>query len=190
MRSPFSLISLVGDAEQRQAVRSAPLGDVVTDLAFQTTEAGSFTLSAEVPTGWSAVVTDREAGTSVDLAADVLSFTAQAGDWADRFTLSVAPALTTSSSAESDLSLRIGAVYPNPTVGFAHLAVEVDQTQPVTAALYDALGRRVALLFEGLLGGGPPTLLDFDTQGLAPGVYVVRVQGSTFAESRRLIVLR
>lgn len=54
----------------------------------------------------------------------------------------------------------------------------------------DALGRSVATVFDGPLAAGSVQTLAVDTSRLAPGVYVVRVTGETFAQSRRLVVAR
>ncbi len=52
----------------------------------------------------------------------------------------------------------------------------------------DALGREVLVVLDGEASGA--VRLDVDTSRLAPGVYVVRVAGATFAETRRLTVVR
>jgi photosystem II stability/assembly factor-like uncharacterized protein len=78
---------------------------------------------------------------------------------------------------------------PNPSRGAARLTLGVGEAQHVTAALYDALGRRVALLHDGALEAGTHALA-FDGAGLPGGVYVVRVTGETFAATRRVTLVR
>ena len=95
----------------------------------------------------------------------------------------------TSSEAGPGLA-SLGDVYPNPTASGASLAVEVASAQRVTATVYDVLGRQVVRAFDGPLAPGATALLRFDTERLAPGTYVVRLQGETFAVSRRLSVAR
>ena len=84
--------------------------------------------------------------------------------------------------------VEVGMPFPNPTVGGARLSVRCATPQRVTAEVYDAVGRRVGRVSEQTVSG--PAELDVDTRGLAPGVYVVRVAGETFAETRRLTVAR
>lgn len=84
----------------------------------------------------------------------------------------------------------LGDVYPNPSASGATLAVEVETGQRVAAVVYDALGRSVATAFEGPLAPGATHLVRLDTSDLAPGTYLVQVQGETFAASRRLTVAR
>jgi hypothetical protein len=93
-------------------------------------------------------------------------------------------------SVEAPAGFALTAVHPNPTCGAAALTLTVDRAQPVTAAVFDVQGRRVATVFDGEAGAGVPLDLAFDTDRFAPGVYVVRVSGATFAESRRLVVVR
>lgn len=52
----------------------------------------------------------------------------------------------------------------------------------------DALGREVAVLFDGEASG--PVALSVDAGALAPGVYTVRAAGATFVLARRLTVVR
>lgn len=94
------------------------------------------------------------------------------------------------SSALSTAEAMLSAVRPNPVRGEAGLTLRVARDQRVTAAVYDVQGRRVATAFAGPVRAGVPVEITLDTRGLAPGVYVVRVRGETFAESRRLAVVR
>ena len=77
---------------------------------------------------------------------------------------------------------------PNPATRHAELTLALDRPQYVRAVLVDALGREVALLHDGEAVG--TLALRVDGGGLAPGVYVVRVVGGTFAESARLVIAR
>lgn len=80
----------------------------------------------------------------------------------------------------------LDAPFPNPTVGRAALRLHLGRTQPVRVAVFDALGRRVAVLHEGLLPAGAHSFA-LDTAALPSGVYVVRASGERVA-SRRLAV--
>ena len=53
--------------------------------------------------------------------------------------------------------------------------------------VYDALGRQVGVAHEGLLEVGRHAVR-LPVSGLAPGVYVVRVERSGMASTRRLTV--
>jgi hypothetical protein len=103
------------------------------------------------------------------------------------------------STPSDEVSVEVGlagpyalAAYPTP-VRAGHEAtvdVAVRTAQPVTVAVYDVLGRRVATLFEGELPGGETKRLRLGVRGLASGVYVVRAVGEAFVATRRLTVVR
>jgi FlaG/FlaF family flagellin (archaellin) len=82
------------------------------------------------------------------------------------------------------------AAYPNPVRSRATVGVAVREAQRVTVEVYDVLGRRVTVLHDGPLVAGGTERLALSAQGLASGVYLVRVTGETFAATRRLTVVR
>ncbi len=85
---------------------------------------------------------------------------------------------------------RLTAPYPNPSSGQAVLELTVEQAQEVRAGLYDALGRRVAVLFDGEVEANAPVRLRPGGERLASGVYVVRVVGETFTAQQKLTLVR
>ncbi|MEM8602166.1 MAG: choice-of-anchor B family protein, partial [Bacteroidota bacterium] len=82
---------------------------------------------------------------------------------------------------------RLQAAFPNPTSGRTTLTLTLDQAQEVSVVVYDALGRRVATLFEGALGAEAARSLVFDGSGRPAGLYVVRAVGETFSETQRIV---
>jgi len=76
----------------------------------------------------------------------------------------------------------------NPARGATAVRLSVDRPQAVRAELVDALGRRLAVLHDGLASGTVD--LAVDASALAPGVYAVRAQGEGWAEAVRLTVVR
>ena len=86
------------------------------------------------------------------------------------------------------LRARVG--LPNPAAGRAALELRVGRG---AGGARDGRGRARADGRDGVRGhalGGPVADAGRRDVGLAPGVYVVRVQGATFAETRRLVVSR
>jgi hypothetical protein len=85
--------------------------------------------------------------------------------------------------------------YPNPFNPVSRLAVLVARTADVRVAVYDVLGRTVAVLVNGPMQAGSHTLL-FDGAGLASGVYFARMTavpvdgGETVSAVKRMILLR
>ncbi len=85
---------------------------------------------------------------------------------------------------------RLSNVSPNPASGVAFVSLAVAEAQTVRAELYDALGRRVATVFDGAVGARETVRLTAAPAGLAAGTYVLRVAGETFSDARRLTVAR
>ena len=78
--------------------------------------------------------------------------------------------------------------YPNPFRGTTTLTVELPQAHPATVAVYDVLGRRVALLHDGILAAGRHPF-QIDAGSWAPGVYVAHLVTPTVARSLHMVVV-
>ena len=79
---------------------------------------------------------------------------------------------------------------PNPFRGETAMELMVRSPQTTQATLYNTLGQRVATLFDGRVAPDRPLRLDISARGLTAGVYLVRIQGETFATTERLVVVR
>lgn len=82
------------------------------------------------------------------------------------------------------------AVAPNPVVGSAQIDLTVATTQDVRVALYDALGREVAVLFDRTMTAGQQAYIAMTTTSLPSGVYVVRATGTDLSLTQRVTVVR
>jgi len=80
------------------------------------------------------------------------------------------------------------AVYPNPTAGRATVTLALPQAAEIRAAVYDVLGREVAVLHEGSLASGSHRLA-FDGE-LPTGVYLVRATSDGVCAAQRVTVVR
>lgn len=81
------------------------------------------------------------------------------------------------------------AVFPNPSRGEATVRLDLDVPQRVVLAVYDVLGRRVALLHEGPLSAGSSSH-PFDGVALPAGVYFVRATGTGYTEASSFAITR
>ena len=87
------------------------------------------------------------------------------------------------------------AVWPNPAASRGTVRLSVSTAaRHATAQVYDALGRRVAVLHDGPLATGAHDF-GFAASALAPGIYVVQVRvtpavGAAWTEVRRMTVAR
>lgn len=79
--------------------------------------------------------------------------------------------------------------FPNPASGSVSLRMALPLPGPTRLAVYDALGREVARLVDGDRPAGDQTVV-LDTDQLAPGVYVVRIESGGEVATRTLTVVR
>jgi hypothetical protein len=91
--------------------------------------------------------------------------------------------------AEAPLVFALSAPYPNPFNPQTRVTLSVDRAQPVTVAAFDALGRRVAVLHDGMLEAREH-LFTLDGSRLASGLYVIRASGIGTQISRRVALLK
>ena len=89
---------------------------------------------------------------------------------------------------EASPPLRLSAPRPNPFSASTRLELTVDEPSEVTVAVFDALGRRVAVLHEGPLRASTYTLR-VDAGDLPPGLYLVRATDGRGATATRSVAL-
>jgi subtilisin family serine protease len=90
------------------------------------------------------------------------------------------------SAPESPVSLVVS---PNPSREHTDLRLTLGSPQHVRVEVFDGRGRRVALPHEGTLPSGVQRIT-IAREALAAGVYLVRVTGEEFAESRVFVRAR
>jgi len=72
-------------------------------------------------------------------------------------------------------SFEVSPAYPNPFNQQTTIAYRLQEADWITAKVYDLLGREVRLLLQNELQSGEQVLL-FDADGLASGIYFIRLQ--------------
>jgi len=80
-------------------------------------------------------------------------------------------------------------VTPNPVGGAGHVRYTLPVAGAVRLAVYDVLGREVAVIADGTVATGSHEVA-LDAAGLAPGVYVVRLATGADVLTRRVTVAR
>ena len=170
---------------------------VTVPLAVSVPEAGSYEIAlesmpgtignrpviVEIFDGMTPSVLEDGAPVVFEATADDTAPGAITGRFSVRVSLGVGVA--TEDAALESASL---AVYPNPSASVATVALEVAESVAVRVAVYDALGREVAIAFEGAATGRVEATID--TRRLAPGAYVVRATGDGFVQALPLTVAR
>ncbi len=79
----------------------------------------------------------------------------------------------TQSRSRAEVRFALGAPYPNPSAGSVTVPLTLGRAAEARVVVFDMLGRRVAVLAEGLLGAGRHALT-LEAAGLPAGVYLVR----------------
>lgn len=91
---------------------------------------------------------------------------------------------------ETPGSYQLRMVGAHPVRTEAQFMLSVPTAQPIEAAIYDALGRRMAHLYQGSLNANTVAPLRWSTHNAAPGLYFLRIHGSSFAATEPFIVGR
>ncbi|MEL6446112.1 MAG: T9SS type A sorting domain-containing protein [Bacteroidota bacterium] len=84
---------------------------------------------------------------------------------------------------------RLASVYPNPVSTTAQVDFSLPTAEEARVEVYDLLGRRVAVVAEGVRPAGTHTVT-LDATGLPSGVYVVRLSTPSVALTERVTVVR
>lgn len=78
---------------------------------------------------------------------------------------------------------------PNPFRSSTTIHFSLEEPADVSLTVFDALGRQVATLADGPLAAGPHTA-DWAASGMAPGLYVVRLEAGDALGTLRVLVVR
>lgn len=79
--------------------------------------------------------------------------------------------------------------YPNPFNPTTVVEYQVPGASNVRLAIYDLLGREVAVLVNERKAPGRYDV-QFDASRLASGVYIYRLTGGSFVQSRKMVLIR
>ena len=90
---------------------------------------------------------------------------------------------------EMPLSYGLEQNYPNPFNPTTVISYQVSAVSSVRLAVYDLLGREVAVLVNEKKAPGSYEVR-FDGSGLASGVYLYRLTAGTFFQARKLLILK
>jgi len=81
------------------------------------------------------------------------------------------------------------ACYPNPFNNTATLSFTLAISMPITLAIYDILGEKVAVLFDGVKPEGKYDLL-WNASGIVSGVYFAKLDSPNMSRSTKLVLLK
>ena len=80
--------------------------------------------------------------------------------------------------------------FPNPFASQTIIRLATSVEQEVRIEVFDVLGRRVALVHDGVVSATSAQEIPFDGSSLPGGVYVVRASGEAFSRSIRISIIR
>jgi hypothetical protein len=85
---------------------------------------------------------------------------------------------------------RMSAAYPNPFNPQTSFSLAVARAQQVEIAVYDVLGRRVEVLFDGEMAANQSRAFVWKARDRPSGLYFIRVIGERFAETRQVTLVK
>lgn len=100
----------------------------------------------------------------------------------------ISTAVTEGGEAPHDFALQQN--YPNPFNPSTEIRFSVAQTGNATLDLFDLLGQRVAVLFDGPAEAGTEYHVRLDAQGLAAGMYLYRLQAGSLVQVRKMMLTK
>ncbi|NNF57381.1 MAG: T9SS type A sorting domain-containing protein [Rhodothermaceae bacterium] len=100
------------------------------------------------------------------------------------------PEITTATDAEPPSGLHLSAPAPNPFRDATTLTLTMPEPTVVRIAVFDALGRQVAVLHDGLVSTQAPLSIRLEGTRLPPGLYLIRVTGGSAHRTRRVLRIR
>jgi len=117
-------------------------------------------------------------------------FVGGGGWWIDQVRFHF-PQQATAGAGPNEVTLALGACWPNPASGELRQALRLPRAAVVDWALYDLAGRRVAVLHQGALAPGSRELTASLPRTIAGGLYFsrVRVDGRALG-ARRVAIVR
>jgi hypothetical protein len=89
----------------------------------------------------------------------------------------------------ANAAFSVSPVYPNPTSGLSQLSISSPAPTHVRVELYDALGRRLSVLHDGIMSGAAQNVR-IDSNNLSSGLYLVRITSDDGIHQQSVVVVR
>jgi hypothetical protein len=166
-------------------------------------EAATYDLQVAVDPGFRALLTDTTGlvattATPDSLARSTLHYwrvrgvtaSGEAGPWSSAFRFTTgATGVSTEDDAEVPEAFALEANYPNPFNPQTTIGYVLPEVAAVRLAIYDVLGRQVAVLVDGVRPAGRHEAT-FAATGLPSGVYLYQLQADAFTQTRRMLLVK
>lgn len=129
-------------------------------------------------------------------AVDILQFVAEEGAltdteiWLDNIRIQgLGVAISNEDQPEIASSFRLEQNYPNPFNPSTNISFELANSGYTSLKVYDALGREVATLIDGVKAQGSHTQ-NFDATGLSSGVYFYELKSGDFVKTQKMLLVK
>ncbi len=109
-----------------------------------------------------------------------------------RYTLIIDPLSSTAvddPASRQPLAVRLDPAYPNPFNPSTVVSYQLPVFGKTRLAVYDLLGREVAVLVDGMMPAGAHTVT-FDAAGLSSGIYLLRLQSAGQMRTQRITLVK
>ena len=108
------------------------------------------------------------------------------------FILEPVSAALTSSDEEESLPSRtaLAAPYPNPFTNQTEVTLQLEKSQHIDIEVYDLLGRRVDIIYSGVVPSNSIHRVTFDRGNLPAGEYIIRARGEDLSLVRTVTIVR
>ncbi|MEP0549038.1 MAG: T9SS type A sorting domain-containing protein [Rhodothermales bacterium] len=101
----------------------------------------------------------------------------------------LAPTIVANEPSSALQSAQLHAPHPNPVSSEASISFEIADAGPIRIEVFDVLGRRVAVLADGVGSEGEHTVT-WETGSLPTGLYLIRLTAGDAVQTRRLTLAR
>ena len=91
--------------------------------------------------------------------------------------------------SERTAATRLVGAFPNPFGSTATVRFALEEPSAVSVVVYDVLGQQVARLADGSFGAGTHEA-ELQGEGLAPGVYLVRLVAGSVVDTQQILLAR
>ncbi len=172
-------------------------------LGFRSSQEGTFTLNVShwtLPAGWKFTIREQSgestticewSSQNVNDSTTECELDSRIVNTSSPFVVVVEPVGTTSvdSGQMTADSFKLNAAYPNPFNPSTIISYSLRTSHHARLAVYDLLGREVAVLVDGVLPAGSHSV-NFNASGLSSGIYLVRLESEGQVATQRVTLLK
>jgi hypothetical protein len=152
--------------------------------------------AASEPAPWTVDVFDSQPelqNTAGSFALDIYNFQGTGHIFVDDMLITQYPNTVSAPRGAPAHGVGLSAPWPNPVSGSARVVCSLPEPRRASVAVFDASGRRVSTLFDGVLQSGRTTfewvLLGENGRRLPAGVYLVRLEAGGVTAVRRAVLV-